>query len=240
MTSIHTERLQYRDGETGLIGFLAYDAARTSPCPGVLIVPEAPGINEHTERRARMLAELGYVALGVDVHGGGRFVPEMQEMMALINGWKADVSAWRRRITAALTTLRALDRVAATRVAAIGYCFGGSSVLELARSGAELRAVVSFHGELLSNPQAPEGIRTTVLVCNAAEDPFAPIERLQALKQELNDARVDWQIEIYGSSLHGFTNPASDAAGMPMFGYHAPADRRSWRAATAWLEEAFA
>jgi dienelactone hydrolase len=238
--TIHTEPFHYRDGVTDLIGFLAYDAAHTSPRPGVLVVPEAPGINEHTQRRARMLAELGYVALGVDVHGGGRFLAGMQEMMASVNGWKADVAAWRRRINAALSALRALDRVDATRVAAIGYCFGGSSVLELARSGAELRAVVSFHGELLSNPQTPEGIRTTVLVCNAAEDPFAPLERLQALKQELNTAGIDWQIEIYGSSLHGFTNPASDAAGMPMFGYHAPADRRSWRAATAWLEEAFA
>ena len=240
MTTIRTEPCRYRDGETDLIGFLTYDAAHTSPRPGVLVVPEAPGISEHTQRRARMLAELGYVALGIDLHGGGHVAQGMEEMLARVNGWKADIGAWRRRIGAALSALRGIERVDATRVAAIGYCFGGSSVLELARSGAQLRAVVCFHGELLSNPPAAEGIQASVLVCNAAEDPFAPLDRLQALKQELNDARVDWQIEIYGGSRHGFTNPASDAAGLPMFGYHAAADRRSWSSATAWLAEAFA
>ena len=228
--------LEYSDGATPLRGYLAYgDGA--GKLPGILVAPEAPGLTEHAKRRVRMLSELGYVAMGVDLYGNGRFAADMPETMSLLGALRADVRVWRARIAAALEALRRHERVDATRMAAIGYCFGGSSVIELARSGAELRAVICFHGELAKTAAASEPIKPKVLVCQAADDFFTPREHLSAFQDEMTAAKVDWQINIYGGSKHGFTNTESDHAGMPMLGYHESSDRRSWQAAREFLAE---
>ena len=140
-------------------------------------------------------------------------------------------------MAAALTALRRHERVDAARIAAIGYCFGGSSVIELARSGADLKAVVCFHGELQKTAAASSAIKAKVLVCQAADDFLTPRDHVSAFQDEMTAAKVDWQINIYGGSKHGFTNSESDHAGMPMLGYNSTADRRSWAATQEFLAE---
>jgi dienelactone hydrolase len=150
---------------------------------------------------------------------------------------RSDVQAWRSRIAAALTALRRHERVDSTRMAAIGYCFGGSSVIELARSGADLKAVVCFHGELQKTAAPSNAIKAKVLVCQAADDFFTPRDHVSAFQDEMTAANIDWQVNIYGGSKHGFTNSESDHAGMPMLGYNPTADRRSWAAAREFLAD---
>jgi dienelactone hydrolase len=228
--------LDYSDGSTPLRGYLAC-ADGVEKRPGVIVAPEAPGLTEHAKRRVRMLSDLGYVAMGVDLYGNGRFAANMEETMSLLGSLRGNVQAWRSRMAAALGALRRHERVDGTRMAAIGYCFGGSSVIELARSGADLKAVVCFHGELQKTAAPSSAITAKVLVCQAADDFFTPRDHLSAFQDEMTAAKVDWQINIYGGSKHGFTNSESDHAGMPMLGYNPAADRRSWHAAQEFLAE---
>ena len=229
----------YSDGATALRGYLAYEESGGKR-PGIIVVPEAPGLTEHAKRRVRMLSELGYVAMGVDLYGNGRFISKMEEMMPALTALRTDVPGWRSRIIAALETLRRHERVDASRMAAVGYCFGGSSVIELARAGADLRSVACFHGELKKTSAPSHAIKAKVLVCQAAHDHFTPREDVGAFEDEMTQAGVDWQINIYGGSKHGFTNSESDHAGMPMLGYHEPSDRRSWKALLDFLKETLA
>jgi dienelactone hydrolase len=228
--------LDYSDGSTALRGYLACGDG-TQKRPGIIVAPEAPGLTEHAKRRVRMLSDLGYVAMGVDLYGNGRFAANMEETMSLLGNLRSDVQAWRSRMTAALTALGRHERVDAARMAAIGYCFGGSSVIELARSGADLKAVVCFHGELQKTATPSSAIKAKVLVCQAADDFFTPRDHVSAFQDEMTAANVDWQINIYGGSKHGFTNSESDHAGMPMLGYNSTADRRSWQATQEFLAE---
>jgi len=229
----------YSDGSTLLRGYLAFPESGGKR-PGIIVAPEAPGLTEHAKRRVRMLSDLGYVAMGVDLYGNGRFIANMDEMMPALTALRTDVPRWRSRIAAALNTLRQHERVDNTRMAAVGYCFGGSSVIELARDGADLRAVACFHGELKKTPTPSKAIKPKILVCQAAWDHFTPREDVDAFQEEMTAAGVDWQINIYSGSKHGFTNTESDHAGMPMVGYHEPSDRRSWKALLEFLTESLA
>jgi dienelactone hydrolase len=229
----------YADADTPLHGYIAHGANQGSR-PGVIVVPEAPGITEHVKRRVQMLSDLGYVAMAVDLYGHGRVGRDQTEVMALLNALRADVLRWRKRIAAALEALRSHPLVDAQRMAAIGYCFGGSSVLELARSGADLRGVVCLHGQLQKTAAASHPIRAKVLVCQAGVDFFTTREHVAAFEDEMTAAGVDWQINTYGGSKHGFTSREADEAGLPMLGYQEAADRRSWQATQAFLSEALA
>jgi dienelactone hydrolase len=229
----------YSDGVTGLRGYLSVPES-SDKCPGIILVPEAPGLTEHAKRRVRMLSEIGYVALGVDLYGEGKFATDMAQVMSYVSALRSDVAAWRRRIAAALDTLSKHKRVDGSRLAAVGYCFGGSSVIELARGGADLCGVACFHGELQKTATPSATIKAKVLVCQAADDHFTPRAHLDAFQDEMTAAGVDWQINIYGGSKHGYTSPESDHAGMPMLGYHAPSDRRSWKALQDFLAEVLA
>jgi dienelactone hydrolase len=235
---MQVQELSYAHGGTPLRGYLAYDENTVGKRPGVIVAPEAPGLTEHAKRRVRMLADLGYVALGLDLYGNGRFVEKMDEMMGALNALRSDLQLWRGRITAAFNTLQSHERVDPTRMAAIGYCFGGSSVLELARSGADVKAVVSFHGELKASPHAPGGITAKLLVCHAAQDAFASSADVIAFEEEMTAAKTDWQVITYGGAKHGFTSRESDHAGMPAIAYQEAADRRSWKAMQDLLSEA--
>lgn len=228
----------YTDGGLALRGLLAYDETKPGARPGILVVPEAPGLTEHAKRRVRMLAELGYIAFGVDLYGQGRLAEGMEETMAWLGQLRADVNVWRKRIRAGLDALSALEQTDSNRLGAIGYCAGGSSVLELARSGAPVRAVVSFHGELTPTPHAAGAIKAKVLVCAGAQDAFATVEQRAAFEREMEEAGVDWQLALYGAAKHAFTNIEADQVGMPIFGYQEAADRRSWRAMLEWLADA--
>src|ERR1700716_365304 len=237
--SMLTQDIPYRDGAASLRGFLAYDETARERRPGVLVVHEGLGLNDHAMERARMIAGLGYVALAADMFGDRRQASDLQEARALLAPLRDEPSKLRARGRAALATLAALPQVDAGRLGAIGFCFGGSVVLELARDGADLKAVVSFHGVLTTQAPAVAGsVKARVLVCTGADDPLAPPDQVKAFEDEMRAAKVkDWQVISYGNTLHGFTNPAADVSMMRTALYSAQADRRSWASMRSLLEE---
>jgi dienelactone hydrolase len=189
--------------------------------------------------RARRLAGLGYVALAADMFGDRRQATNLQEVANLVGGLRAEPEKLRARGRAALETLAALPQVDAGRLAAIGFCFGGSVVLELAREGADLKAVVSFHGVLTTKmPAQPGQIKASVLVCTGVDDPLAPPEQVADFENEMRTGGVkDWQVIAYGNTLHGFTNPAADGSMMRTALYNEQADRRSWASMKSLFDE---
>jgi len=231
----------YRDGAASLRGFLAYDETASDRRPGVLVVHEGLGLNEHAMERTRMMAGLGYVALAADMFGGRRQARDLEEARALIGELRGDPQKLRARARAALATLAALRQVDAARLGAIGFCFGGSTVLELARDGADLKAVVSFHGVLTTTAPAGAGtVKASLLVCTGADDPLVPAEQVIAFEEEMRAAGVaDWQVISYGNTLHGFANPAADGSLMAAALYNEKSDRRSWAVMRSLFDEAF-
>ena len=189
--------------------------------------------------RARRLAGLGYVALAADMFGDRRQASNLQEVATLVGGLRAEPEKLRARGRAALAVLAALPQVDAGRLAAIGFCFGGSVVLELAREGAELKAVVSFHGVLTTKmPAQPGQMKASVLVCTGVDDPLAPPEQVADFENEMRTGGVkDWQVIAYGNTLHGFTNPAADGSMMRTAMYNEQADRRSWASMKSLFDE---
>lgn len=222
--------VDYQCGEVNLRGYLAFDESIAGRRPGVLVFHEGLGLGEFAMERARRLAGLGYVALAADMFGERRQAANLQEVATLVGGLRAEPDRLRARGRAALEMLAALPQVDAGRLAAIGFCFGGSVVLELAREGAELKAVVSFHGVLTTKmPALPGQVKASVLVCTGIDDPLAPPEQVADFENEMRTSQVrDWQVIAYGITLHGFTNPAADGSMMRTALYNAQADRRSW------------
>jgi dienelactone hydrolase len=218
--------------------FLVWDDAARGPRPAVLVFPEWMGLNDYAKARARQLAELGYVAVAVDVYGNNKQAADAKEAAELSGLFKANRGLLRDRGRRVLETVRKLDEVDGGRVAAIGYCFGGTAVLELARSGAELRGVVSFHGDLSNpSPEDARNIRTRILVLHGAMDPLVPASQVQAFLSELNTVGADYTFVAYGRAVHSFTNPAAGSDPTRGVAYHPDADRRSWQALRAFLEE---
>lgn len=208
--------------------------------PGVLVCHEGPGLDDHAKGRAERLAgELGVVAFALDYHGGGKPLPR-EEVMARLGPMMGDPSRIRRLGRAGLDLLLGEPRVDPARVAAIGYCFGGTMALELARDGAALAAVVGFHSGLATvAPAAPGAVTARILVCIGVNDPIIPPEQRAAFELEMNVAGADWQMNLYSNAAHSFTNPAASAAGMPGIEYHEPTDQRSWRAMLDVFTEVF-
>jgi dienelactone hydrolase len=204
----------------------------------VMVVHEAPGIGANVRRRARMLAELGYVAFVADLYGGGRSYGESSEDHPM-HALRADPALFRARVKAGFERMLALPRVDAARTAAIGYCFGGTAVLELARSAAPVAAVVSFHGLLTTPAPARAGeVSARVLACTGARDPLVPLDHVDLFAREMDAAAADWQLIVYGRALHSFTNPNVAGMGDPRMDYDPSADRQSWAAALLFLDEA--
>jgi dienelactone hydrolase len=231
--------IDYRCDDINLRGYLALDENADRKRPGVLVFHEGLGLGEFAMERARRLAELGYVALAADMFGDRRQASNLQQIATLVGGLRAEPEKLRARGRAALTTLAALPQVDADRLAAIGFCFGGSVVLELAREGADLKAVVSFHGVLATKLPAQAGrVKASVLVCTGADDPLAPPEQLADFENEMRAGGAkDWQIIAYGNTLHGFTNPAADGSMMRTAIYNEQADRRSWASMKSLFDE---
>jgi dienelactone hydrolase len=205
----------------------------------VLVFHEGLGLGEFAMERARRLAGLGYVALAADMFGDRRQATNLQEVATLVGGLRAEPEKLRGRGRAALAALAALPQVDAGRLAAIGFCFGGSVVLELAREGADLKAVVSFHGVLATKmPAQPGLVKASVLVCTGVDDPLAPPEQVADFENEMRTGGVkDWQVIAYGNTLHGFTNPAADGSMMRTASYNEQADRRSWASMKSLFDE---
>ena len=209
--------------------------------PGVLVFPEAFGLNEYALRRARQLAEIGFVALACDLHGMAQAFDKLDDVLPIIGPLYADPEKIRARCKGALDALRARGEIDKDRVAAIGYCFGGSMALELGRSGADVRACIGFHcGLTTAAMQGSSRMKAKLLVCLGADDPV--VDRAQRLEfeDEMRQGGVDWQMDLYGGVLHSFTNPAADSFGRPELArYDALADARSWAAMTRLFEEVF-
>jgi dienelactone hydrolase len=236
---MHTSDIDYFCGQARLRGYLAINQAAGSRRPGVLVFHEGLGLGEFAMERARRLAGLGYVAFAADMFGERAQARDLAEASALIAPLRGDPEALRARARAALDTLAALPAVDAGRIAAIGFCFGGNVALELARAGAELKAAVSFHGVLATKKPAAEGqVKAAILVLTGADDPLAPPDQVAAFADEMRAAKVrDWQIDIHGNALHGFTNPSADGSIMRAALYEAKADRRSWNAMRGLFDE---
>jgi dienelactone hydrolase len=238
---MQTHDIDYRDGAVNLRGYLAFDEKAAERRPGVLVFHEGLGLGDFAMARARMLAELGYVALAADMFGDRRQARNLQEVAKLVGDLRSQPETLRARGRAALATLAALPQVDVHKMAAIGFCFGGSVVLELARDGVDLKAVVSFHGVLATGTPAVSGnVKASVLVCTGADDPLAPPEQVKAFEDEMRAAEVrDWQVISYGNTLHGFTNPAADGSMMRSARYSPQADRRAWASMRGLFEEVF-
>lgn len=231
-----TQKHLYHDGDVQLLGYLAYDDGTTAKHPGVIIAPEAPGLGDHVKRRARMFAEAGFVALGVDPYGEGRHFSDPAEMMRQVELTRSNPQGWRQRMAAGVTALSAMPLVDAERLCAVGYCFGGSGVLELARSGAKLRAAVCFHGELATSAPAQPGIDTRLLVLTGSEDPFVPQAQRQQFEDEMRNANASWEMIVYEGAQHAFTNPEADQSAIPGMAFDPEIDHRSWRDMCNWLK----
>ena len=239
-TALRTRLVEYRDGDQVLEGYLAWDDSKPGARPGVLVVHEWMGITEHTRAQVERFAKLGYVAFAADVYGKGVRPNTPMAAGAEAGKYKQDRALFRSRLLAGYRTLLDQAPVDARRVAAVGYCFGGTGVLELARTGAELDGVVSVHGGLDSpSPADGKNIKAKVLILHGAEDPFVKPADIDALLAELRGAGVDWQMISYGGAVHAFTNPAAGADPSTGAAYNANTDRRSWLAMRQFLDEIF-
>lgn len=237
---IRTEVVTYRQGDQELEGYLAYDANATEKRPGVLVIHEWTGLNDYTKRRARELAELGYVAFAADIYGKGIRPEAPAEAGQEARKYYSDRDLAKARATAGYEVLRNHERVNPDKTAAMGYCFGGAMTLELARSGAPLDGFVSFHGGLRPTVSEGQNIEGKVLVLHGADDPTISAEDITGFQQEMRSGGVDWQMVYYSGAVHAFTNP--DSGNDPSRGsaYNANADRRSWEDMQDFFQEIFA
>lgn len=235
--AIITRTVEYAHAGTRCLGFLAVDESVADPRPGVLVAPTWAGRDGFAESQARKLAELGYAGFAVDMYGEGQVGSGPDENARLMGRLIEDRSFLQARIQAALVALREQAEVDPARIAAMGFCFGGLCVLDLARSGAALRGVASFHG-IFTPPEPPprQPIKAKVLVMHGFEDPMATPEQAVALGRELTQLGADWQIHLYGNTAHAFTNPHANDPGFGTV-YNPVAEHRSWRTVQDFLAE---
>lgn len=231
----------YQQGGTTLEGYHVFDDAVTGKRPAILVVHQWTGLSDYEKRRSRSLAHLGYNVFAADVYGQG-IRPQPPDAGKEAGKYKGDRALYRARLAAALDWLKADGRTEVTKVAAMGYCFGGTGVLELARSGADVAGVVSFHGGLDAAPgfAAEAGkVKAKVLVLHGADDPFAPAEQVAAFEKEFTAAKADWQLVLYGGAVHAFTQKEAGNDNSKGAAYNESTDRRSWAAALAFFSELF-
>lgn len=235
--------LEYRAGDVTLKGFIAYDDSSTAKRPAVLVVHEWWGHNDYARDRARMLAELGYVALAVDMYGDGKQASHPEEANKFSSEIANNLPLAKARFLAAMDAVKQHPLTDDDRIAAIGYCFGGAVVLTMARQGLDLDAVASFHGALATpQPAQPNAVTARVLVLHGADDPFIPPEQVEQFKKEMQDAGVDYKFIAYPGASHAFTNPDADHFGhefnLPLR-YNEAADRASWAELQSFLRDTF-
>ncbi len=240
---IKGEPVDYKAGGVTMKGYLAYDENIKGKRPGVLVVHEWWGQNEYARKRARMLAELGYTALAVDMYGEGKQATHPDDAAKFSSETMKNFDTAKARFEAAMDFLKKQRTVDPERIAAVGYCFGGGVVLNMARQGEDLKAVASFHGSLAAVKRATAGkVKAKIRVYNGEDDKFSPQQAIDAFMQEMRDAKVDFQFINYPGAVHSFTNPDADELGkkfgLPM-AYNAEADKRSWEDMTNFFTEVF-
>lgn len=240
---IITKEVSYQQGDTVMKGLVAYDDSIKGKRPGILVVHEWWGHNDYVRKRARMLAELGYTALAVDMYGDGKTADHPDDAGKFSGAVAGNLLLAKARFEAAMENLKQHESVNPDKLAAIGYCFGGGIVLNMARMGAELKGVVSFHGSIATSSPAKEGeIKTSIRVFNGAADPFVTAEQIAAFEVEMNNAGVDYKFVNYPDVKHSFTNPAADSYGkkfnLPL-AYNKKADIDSWNSMQEFFREIF-
>ena len=237
---IVTQTIEYKQGDVTLEGFLAYDDVNSAARPGVLVVHQWLGLTDYEKHRAEQLASLGYIAFCADIYGKGIRPQNTTEAGVEATKYKTDRTLLRARVNAGLDVLKKNKLVDTKRVAAIGYCFGGTTVIELARSGADIAGVVSFHGGLDSpTPADGKNIKCKVLACHGADDPSETPADLAAFEKELRDAKVDWRLIKYGGAVHSFTQPMAGSDNSKGAAYNERADKRSWADMKQFFAEIF-
>lgn len=233
-----TKELEYKDGEVTCKAYVAVPEG-AGPFPCVLVAHAWNGRDAFVCEKARKMAERGCVGFALDVYGDARLGGTVEENQALMAPFAEDRAMLRQRLLAALAAATALPEVDASRVAVIGYCFGGLCALDFARAGADVRGVVSFHGLFTGTDIAASGIRAKVLALHGHEDPMVPPEAVLEFQKEMTAAGADWQVHAYGNTYHAFTNPEADDVGFGVK-YDADMDRRSWKSMNDFLDELFA
>jgi dienelactone hydrolase len=232
--------IPYHAGGERFVGYLVVDDGKVGTRPGVLLAPEGPGLGDLAKGFARKLAQRGYVVFAMDYHGDGQVLIDMGAVMSRLGAFMADPTSIRAIAAEALRVLTEQPETDKERLAAIGYCFGGTTALELARSGAPLKAAVGFHSGLgTAKPAEAGGIKAVVLTQIGADDPIIPPEQRAAFEAEMTKAGADWRMIVYGGAGHSFTNPDVGAMGRIGFAYNEAADKRSWRAMLDLFDEVF-
>jgi len=250
LADIKEKTVEYQHGGTTFVGFLAWDdtkATESKPQPGVVVCPEWWGNNEYTHSRARQLAALGYVAFAIDMYGkdtsgSAKVTTDPNQASEWMTATTKDNAVLRGRAQAGLKALTDQKIVDATRVAVIGYCMGGTVAMELARTGADLKAVVAFHASRVSAQDAADNkkIKATVLVCHGQDDAFVQPGELDAFHKQMKDAGIDYEVDAYAGAVHAFTNKDADTFNIPGVKYNAKADHRSWERMKSLFAEVFA
>ncbi len=236
---VKTKAIEYKDGDTVLTGLLAWDDAAAGKRPGVLVVHEWWGLNDYAKGRAEQLAAEGYVAFALDMYGDNKVTTHPEEANAWMTEIASNVDLWTRRAQLGLDVLKSQDQVDPARTAAIGYCFGGATVMQLAYAGADLDAVVSFHGSLPPAPESVTSIAPQVLAAHGRDDQFVPPEQVAAFQQGLDRAGAKWEMMIFSGTRHAFTNPNAGEYGIDNLAYNETADKRSWAAMKQLFDEVF-
>ena len=240
---IITKVMDYSDGDIKMKGYFAYDSNIKGERPGIIVVHEWWGHNDYAKKRARMLAGLGYRALALDMYGNGKTASHPKDAGKFSGSVKKNMAVAEKRFMAAYNLLQEQSNVAKDKMAAIGYCFGGGIVLEMARRGVELDAVVSFHGSLGTKEKAAKGkVKAKVLVLNGKADPFVKAESISNFKKEMKAAGVNFKFISYDGAKHAFTNPGADKFGQKFkipLAYNAKADKSSWVEMQRFLEKSF-
>jgi dienelactone hydrolase len=236
---MHKEEFRYSDNHTTFHGQLIYDKKVSHKRPGILVVHDAWGCNDVAQGKAEQLAQMGYVALAVDMYGNGKTANTFDEAIQFVIPIMNDRALIQKRILIAYEKLLELPMVDTSKIGAIGFCFGGLTVLDLARLGVNLTGLVSFHGQLKPPENLkPQPIKAKVLALHGYDDPSVPPEQVNAFAHEMTNAKVDWQIHMYGNTVHAFTNPrANDVVNGRV--YNATADHRSWLTMQNFFAEIF-
>jgi len=238
---VKTQEIEYKQGDTPLLGFLAYDDAVKGKRPGVLVVHEWWGMNDHIRNQATRLAKAGYVAFALDMYGKGKVATHPKDAQAFMQEATKDSAVAAARFNAGLDILKQQPQVDPDKIAAIGYCFGGGVVLAMARAGVDLDAVAVFHGHLAADGKPAEKgkVKAKILVQTGGADPMVPKEQVAAFEKEMKDAGVSVKVITYPKAKHGFTNPNADKVGMDGLAYDADADKKSWDELMKFFKQVF-
>jgi dienelactone hydrolase len=238
--AVQTKKIEYTVGDQKCVGYLAWDDAASGKRPGILVFHEWWGLNDYARSRTEQLAKLGYIAFAGDMYGDGKSTEHPNEAMQMATHIRQNMPEWQKRASAALDILKQQPQCDSTHLGAIGYCFGGSTALVLAYSGAPIEAVCTFHAALPSpTPEQASAIKASIVVCHGAIDSFIPEEAAQKFRKALDDAHVDYEMDYYAGAKHSFTVPTADRHGNPGMSYNKKADERSWSRMQRLFDEKF-